>query len=184
MGASANRTLMAGTCGFQFRARLSARVAGTTTVIIAGVMSPVLQANIPIAGTVNISTGNGLPLAPASFSSGGLTVFGTGSGGSAATTNATSVKASGGRLYTVQVANTSASVKFVKFYNKASAPTVGTDTPVARYAVPAGWSGDLLDTPLGRAFSTGIAFAITGGGADSDTTAVAAGDVYLVGDIA
>lgn len=184
LGVSGSRILLAPTNGMQFRVRMSARLAGTATAIIAGVLAPVIQANQPIAGTVSLSTGNGLQLAPATFSSGGLTVFGTGSGGSAASTNATSVKTSNGRLYSVQVTNTSASTKWVKFYNKASAPTVGTDTPVARYAIPAGWCGELFDSPMGRAFSTGIAYAITGGGADSDTTAVAAGDVYLVGDYA
>src|SRR5581483_5493004 len=56
---------------------------------------------------------------------------------SAASTNATSVKASAGRLYQIHLCNTSAALKFVKFYNKASAPTVGTDTPVATYPLAA-----------------------------------------------
>ena len=45
----------------------------------------------------------------------------------AASTNATSVKASAGRLYEIHLCNTSAALKFVKFYIKTSAPTVGTD---------------------------------------------------------
>lgn len=96
---------------------------------------------------------------------------------SAATTNATSVKATPGRVYGIALANTSAAAKFVKLYNKASAPTVGTDTPVHTIALAAGQRVD-LSWPVGMPFSTGIAYAITGAVADSDTTAVAANDVH------
>lgn len=94
----------------------------------------------------------------------------------AATTNATSVKASVGWLFAVTVYNTTAAVKYLKLYNKASAPTVGTDTPVLTYAIPP--NGQLaISRPFPDYFSTGIAYALTGGAADSDTTALAAGDV-------
>src|SRR4051812_15077088 len=43
---------------------------------------------------------------------------------SAATTNATSVKGSAGTVYGIQAFNTSGATKFLKLYNKASAPTV------------------------------------------------------------
>lgn len=94
----------------------------------------------------------------------------------AATTNATSVKASAGRLYGLHLCNLAAAVRFVKFYNKASAPTVGTDTPVATYPLPTGTRLD-VDLLSGISFSTGIAYAITGAVADTDTTAIAANDV-------
>ena len=95
----------------------------------------------------------------------------------AATTNATSVKASAGRVVGYHLTNNTAAVKFIKFYNKASAPTVGTDTPVATLVLPA--SGQLFaELTGGLAFATGIAYAITGAIADADTTAVAANDVH------
>lgn len=93
---------------------------------------------------------------------------------SAATTNATVAKASAGDVFRVNGNNASGAVKYLKFYNKATAPTVGTDTPVLTLALPPGaFSFDLGSFY----FSTGIAYALTGGAADADTTALAAGDI-------
>lgn len=99
----------------------------------------------------------------------------------AATTNATSVKATAGRICNGWVFNTSATTKFMKFYNKTSAPTVGTDVPVWTLPIPAGQGLPLAEI-LGifcKSFSSGIAYALTGGAADNDTTALAAGDVIV-----
>lgn len=100
---------------------------------------------------------------------------------SAATTNATSVKATAGRVYTIVASNQNVAARFLKLYNKASAPTVGTDIPVMVFPLPA------TSTPLpidfgayGAQFSTGIAYAITGAIADADATAVTAGDTKIV----
>jgi len=94
----------------------------------------------------------------------------------AASTNATSAKASAGRLYAIQGYNAAAAVRYLKLYDKASAPTVGTDTPVKTLALPPG-VGFAFDFPLGYSFATGIAFALTTGSADADTGALTAGDV-------
>lgn len=90
---------------------------------------------------------------------------------SAATTNATSVKASAATLYAIQATNTGAAAVFLKLYNKASAPTVGTDVPVWTVAIPAGASASFASA-TGYAFATGLAYAITNLVADADTTAV------------
>lgn len=102
---------------------------------------------------------------------------------SAASTNATSLKASPGTLYTLYAVNLNAAVRYVKFYNKASSPTVGTDTPVATLPIPASTTGAgfTIDLGPGFDFSTGIAYAVTTGAADADTGAVAANEVFLVG---
>lgn len=97
---------------------------------------------------------------------------------SAATTNATSAKASAGDVHTICAHNTSASAKFLKLYNKASAPVVGTDTPVFTFVLPA--TSNFCVNLGGQYFSTGIAYALTGLVADSDTTALAAGDVVAL----
>ena len=98
---------------------------------------------------------------------------------SAATTNATAVKTSAGTLYSLVVSNVGAAAAFVKLYNKASAPTVGTDVPVLTIPVPA--SGVVsLDFSVGHRFTTGIALAITNLAPDSDTTAVAAAQVKAI----
>lgn len=93
----------------------------------------------------------------------------------ASTTNATSLKASAGNIYAIDVFNTSAYTIFLKLYDKASAPTVGTDTPIWTIPIPAG-AGFSRSFERGRGFATGIAYAITKLQADSDTTAVVAGD--------
>ncbi len=90
---------------------------------------------------------------------------------SAATTNATNAKNGAGTVYNVQLTNTGVAAVFFKFYNKASAPTVGTDVPVWTVAIPAGQSVNFTTT-TGLAFATGISYAITNLVADSDTTAV------------
>lgn len=94
----------------------------------------------------------------------------------AATTNATSVKASAGTIHCLEAYNASATVKYLKIYNKASAPTVGTDTPVRTVALKA-TDRTSLCFPNGYYLSAGIAYALTGAAADADTTALTLADV-------
>lgn len=96
---------------------------------------------------------------------------------SAASTNATSVKASAGAVHGFTATNTTASLKYLKFYNKASAPTVGTDTPIWTQPLQPSNVPTVIRFPKTLHFSTGIAIALTGAAADADTTALAAGDV-------
>lgn len=95
---------------------------------------------------------------------------------SAASTNATNVKASAGKVMSLRLFNTAAYDVFFKFYDKASAPTVGTDTPSWTIPIKAG-TGYSNNFVLGDDFAIGIAYAITKLQADSDTTVVAANDV-------
>lgn len=95
---------------------------------------------------------------------------------SAATTNATSVKGSAGRVIGWVFCNTSAAFKFVRFYNKATAPVVGTDSPAIIVGVPPN-STIIKTTEGGSGYSLGIAYAITNLVADLDATVVAANDV-------
>lgn len=98
----------------------------------------------------------------------------------AGSTNGTTIKASAGTLGFLTASNVSASARYVKIYNKASNPTVGTDTPVFTFLVPANTSGTNLGLPTyGAAFATGIALAITALAADNDATAITAGDVIV-----
>lgn len=100
---------------------------------------------------------------------------------SAATTNATSVKASAGSIGSIICGNNGAGIAYLKLYNKASAPTVGTDTPVHTILIPGNTAGAGFSYPIpaGLSFSTGIAFAVTGGMAVADTTAVGAAQVCV-----
>lgn len=98
---------------------------------------------------------------------------------SAATTNGASVKGSAGVLTSLVANNASLSAwRYIRLYNLAAAPTVGTSTAV--YVVPIPPQGSVaLNFPSGLGFSTGIAVAITGGSAANDATAIGAGDVNL-----
>lgn len=95
---------------------------------------------------------------------------------SAASTNGAAVKASAGRVYGWQFSNTTASYKYVKLYNLAVAPTVGTSVPVETLAIPPNGAIQYVSA-IGIFHATGIAIAVTGGPADTDATAVAANDV-------
>ena len=98
---------------------------------------------------------------------------------SAAGTNATSVKASGGTIGTCVLTNTTALPKYVKLFNKASSPTVGTDTPVIQFPIGANSTLDVSSSFAGMRLSSGIALATTGGSALLDNTSVAAGDILV-----
>lgn len=93
----------------------------------------------------------------------------------AASTNGTSLKASAGQVYEACVNSNASYPIYLKLYNKASAPTVGTDTPVkiieAQAGVPA-----CMRTEEGFTFGTGIAWAVTKGITDADATAVLISD--------
>ena len=99
---------------------------------------------------------------------------------SAATTNATSVKASAGTVFSVTASNTGGAAAFVKLYNLAAAPTVGTSVPVITMSIPASGTVTINFGTFGYRFATGIALAITNLAADTDTTAVAAAQVKVL----
>lgn len=98
---------------------------------------------------------------------------------SLATTNAVSVKSTAGTAYLITVDNVSASARYLKLYNLATAPTVGTSVPILTIPLPATSSQVLNLGALGKRFSTGIAIAITGAMVYTDTTVIVAGDVHL-----
>lgn len=93
----------------------------------------------------------------------------------AASTNATVAKAGPGDLHGVSGYNAAATVRYIKFYDKASAPTAGTDTPVLMFA--AGPTAAFSFNADGFFFSAGISYALTTGAADADTGALTLADV-------
>lgn len=133
-----------------------------------GAESLVTGANpLPVSGTITVST--------ISASTPYVLI-------SAATTNATSVKASAAVLKSICVSNNAATIAYLKIYNKASAPTVGTDTPVQVYIIPgstAGAGNTIMLPAGGLTLSTGLAFALTTGIAHTDATAVAANQIAV-----
>ncbi len=97
---------------------------------------------------------------------------------SLATVNANFIKAGAGVIGTLFASNTSASWRWLKFFNKTSAPTVGTDTPALTIGIPPGQTV-VYNNPMPLRFFTGIAYAITANPADNDATAIGAGDVVM-----
>jgi hypothetical protein len=157
--------------GRYFRLLLStATTAGTTTIDVAGfqanVSQPVVQ---PVSGSVSVSgTATVQPVTPTqTFTN------------SAASTNATSTKTSAGTVWSIQASNINAAARYLKLYNKASAPTVGTDVPVLTVPLPAGQVVQVNGGSNGIRFGTGIAWALTVSAADSATDAVAAGEIKV-----
>lgn len=96
---------------------------------------------------------------------------------SAASTNATSVKAAAGTLFSVFVSNINAAIRYLKIYNLAVAPTVGVDVPVLTVPIPATGSANINLGALGLRFSVGIAFALTVEGTNAGATGVAANEI-------
>lgn len=98
---------------------------------------------------------------------------------SAGSTNSTLVKAGATSLYGIQLSNINAAVRYLKLYDKATAPTVGTDTPVKTILIPGSTTGGVRDVNLpiaGIAFTLGLGIGLTTGVADNDTGAVAANE--------
>ena len=101
---------------------------------------------------------------------------------SAATNNSTNVKASSGVVFHISGCNNQTAARYIKLYNKATAPTCGTDTPVYRFLLPpapAGACAVIPVTPIGLNFSSGIGYCIVTGAADSDNTAVGLNEVLI-----
>jgi hypothetical protein len=109
---------------------------------------------------------------------------------SAASTNSTLVaKATSATtkitLKTGVVVNTTAALYYLKLYDKATAPTCGTDVPKWTLPIPFGASnsggGFVLPLADGVQFQLGLGFCITAGIADNDTANAATGIVVNLG---
>lgn len=104
---------------------------------------------------------------------------------SLATTNLLCPVANPVRLEGIYALNTTTTNKYIKLYNKASAPVVNTDIPLITVLVPgtvAATSSVPVYIPLpdkGIWFSLGLAHAVTGAVGDTDATAVGAGEIYF-----
>jgi hypothetical protein len=99
------------------------------------------------------------------------------SGPWAASNNATNVKASAGQLYGYYAANTSAAWRYLKFYNKATAPAPATDNALLVLVValpPAAAANVSFSTPI--PFSSGIGYAVVTGISNTDNSSVTAND--------
>lgn len=156
-----------------FRVRLSTAITGTGTLTVIAV--PQTMPIEPIS-TVGQSVASNLQ--------GQMNILPTTTGGlsiyhlvSAATTNATNVKASAGQLYGWYIYNSNAAARKVSFYNTAGTPTVGTSVIFSIVVPPT--SGANVFSETGISFATGIGIGTSTGLADSDATAVALNDLVI-----
>lgn len=137
---------------------------------------PVLKTTQPAPRSIYV--GGAAPIVPAtSASATGALATTARLVSAAASTNATLVKATAGRPYRITAFNASASMKYLKIYNKSTAPTVGTDNPVRTIPLVAGQITTVDWPTFGLYLGSGIGYALTGAVADADTTALAAADV-------
>lgn len=141
--------------GFQsVRARISAYSAGTITV----------------TGRAILGGGTDMP-----------TAVSTSYTASAASTNATSVKATPGAVTGYSLTNTTTTIYYLRMYNLATAPTCSSSTGfVETIAVPPASSAGLAGGrerhhTAAQDFTTGIGFCLTGGASSTDNTNAATG---------
>lgn len=92
---------------------------------------------------------------------------------SAASGNPASLKASAGDVMQLWGQN-GAAITYLQLYNKATAPTIGTDTPVLTYPIPANAVFAQTFPNGGAYFATGIAYAFTTDAAGTTGSASAA----------
>lgn len=102
---------------------------------------------------------------------------------SAASTNSTLVKTGRMSLFSLAASNSTATPYFLKLYDKATAPTCGTDVPRWTIVVPPIANGGLASPALfgGLNFTLGLGFCLTGLIADNDTTVAATGVAINLG---
>lgn len=141
-------------------------IQGTATVSFT---QPALVAGTALVGDVGVqyrTTASGLATANTHFVA-------------ASSTNATLVKNAAGKVYGWFFANTTATWRYVKLHNQATAPTAGTGVVRTIGVPPNGVASFFAEG--GITFATGIGLTMVTGAADADATAVTAND--LVGEL-
>lgn len=179
-----------------FRVRLSTAITGTGTATVtvlptAAATEPAATVQQPTAANLNatvtatnvpttVDTNTGSPGASTlrSVLADGLTECNF---VSAASTNATSCKASAGQWFGIDVYNTTTTTYYLRLYNLAAAPTCSSATGFIKSipipaAVASGTVGGVVRVlPIGVSYGTGIAWCITGGSSSTDNTNAAVG---------
>lgn len=96
-----------------------------------------------------------------------------------ATINASVMKGAPGVVLGYALYNNTNANRYFRFYNKATTPSPSSDTPAFTVIVPAGGGANVSYGDAGGIpFGTGIAYDLTAGVADNDTTVPAANDVH------
>jgi len=134
------------------------------------------QATQPVSGTVTANAGTGtMTVTVVSGATGGDSTFHL---VSAATTNATNIKASAGKVTGWYIYNSNASARKVNFYNASTTPVLGTTTLHSAIVIP-GLAAANVSFPDGIDFGTGIGIATVTELTDAGNTAVALNDLII-----
>lgn len=152
------------TTGYTYvRARLTARTSGD-------ILARWTRSNTPVESVPNIAAGvTAVTATPPAGTAYNLVT--------AASTNGALIVAGTVGLSELTVSNPTATPAYVKLYNKATAPTVGTDVPILTIPVPAGAVVSLNFGTIGKRVPLGLGIAVTGAAVATDTTATVAGIV-------
>ena len=160
-----------------FRVRATAHTSGTASYILqpgAYATEPIPAAQVTATQPVSVTAGTVNPVVPATpyFVN------------SAATTNGALILAGTSNVSSFYATNEGATAAYIKLYNKATAPTVGTDVPEMTIPVPAAVSGvpGVATIPIGFhgfRFALGLGIAITRNAVHTDATAIGAGEVKV-----
>ena len=160
-----------------FRVRATAHTSGTASYILqpgAYATEPIPAVQVTATQPVSVTAGTVNPVVPATpyFLN------------SAATTNGALILAGTSNVSSFYATNEGATAAYIKLYNKATAPTVGTDVPEMTIPVPAAVSGvpGVATIPIGFhgfRFALGLGIAITRNAVHKDTTAIGAGEVKV-----
>lgn len=160
------------------RVRATARTSGTQswrfvqgTYATEPIPATQVSATQPVSGTVTATVTPPAPATPYFLNS-------------AATTNGALILTGTSSVHSLWATNEGASPAYIKLYNKATAPAVGTDVPEMIIPVPAAAAGvpGVANPNIGFIafrFALGLGIAITRNAVFSDTTAVGAGEVKV-----
>lgn len=89
------------------------------------------------------------------------------------------IKNSAGQVYGLDAYNANAALRYLHLYNKASAPTLSTDTPVWTIPIAGSSAVHIPMAAMGAAFGTGIAWAYTTDDVAIPTTAGTSAELHF-----
>jgi hypothetical protein len=142
----------------------AAATSGTTTIAVHLTAAPPALFTSTLSGSAN--TIGGL----SATTSGGSLLYRNESVGVAGVL----VKTGVANLYSIIVSNDTGTKCYLKFYDKATAPVVGTDATLMTFPIPANSTVIIPINAIPLKFSLGIGIGASGLIADSDTTATSA----------
>lgn len=150
----------------------AAQISGTQPVSLTSTTITAISAGTTLIGDVGLQVRANATGAPTPFNI-----------NSPATPAGQIVKASAGRLFSLQLSNSNASARFLKVFNSTTV-TMGTTSALYEIELPPNRVPVSVTLPLSAGATTGLAIAITGARGLLDNTAITANDVTGFGTFA